>query len=143
MRGVVFKVLTGAVIVAQIVLCVVIVLQREEIPIHWNAVGAIDSVGSPWIAWILPGVSAIVWGMCAFFKKHPEYCNIPTHVKDRSKAYDLLRSYLDWVAFLSIVVIAYLTVCIYMSQLHFLVMSIIGVVFLYVTIRFAAKLGTL
>ena len=136
-------ILMSVVFFAQIVMCVVIVLQREVIPIHWDAAGVIDSVGSPWIAWILPGVGAVVWGLCVFFKKHPEYGNIPTHIKDRNKAYDLLRSYLDWITFLSLIMTAYLTVCIYISHLCFLVMFIVGIVFLGVTIKFAMKLGDL
>lgn len=135
------SILTVIAFVVQLVLSVLIVMLRDEIPTHWNFYGEVDSYGTPYLIMVLVLSSLFIWVICSFFKKNPQYSNLPTKVKNKEVAYELIGKLLDWIVLISIILMTYLTACVFMERLYIWVMCTIGVVFLYIIVLYANKLS--
>lgn len=77
-------------LMVQIVLTCMVVMWRNEIPLHWNLAGEIDRTGSAYeIIWLVV-ISAAIYLLLTFLQRHPERCNFPFKYHDRDEAFRLM-----------------------------------------------------
>lgn len=99
-------ILTILSVVLQVGICVMAIVGREQIPLHWDAGGNVDEYGNVYHILLLPGISVLVYFFMTFFTRHPEYCNWPRRFNDVQKGLWLLGRL---VAVLRLLVVMFLT----------------------------------
>ncbi len=124
----------------QVGLCLHIICNFDIVPIHWGIDGNVNSIADSTSVLILPGSSIFVWGLCAFFKKNPQYCNLPTKIKNLPKAYDYVKQLLNWIILWSFCLTSFLIFCVYYSDLFAIGMLIINLFFIFPIIYFSKKI---
>lgn len=50
---------------------------KEEVPLHWNARGEIDSWGDPWTIILLPVIALALYGLLTLCNVDPNGVTIP------------------------------------------------------------------
>lgn len=55
-----------------------------EIPLHYNALGELDSTGSKWTMLTIPIVTYCFWSLMNFMMKHPEWGNYPARLNEQN-----------------------------------------------------------
>lgn len=89
-----------------ILFTVLIVFTRDEIPLHWNVTGKIDSVGASWhVVWLLLS-SVLCFATMSFLANRPKYFNFPREFSDKEKANGLMR---DLLLSLTTVILLFIT----------------------------------
>ena len=63
---------------------------KEEVPLHWNARGEIDSWGDTWTIVLLPVIALALYGLLSLLQRRPQWCNYPCKIIDKAGAYKLM-----------------------------------------------------
>ena len=63
---------------------------KEEVPLHWNARGEIDSWGDPWTIILLPVIALALYGLLTLLQRRTQWCNYPCKITDKAGAYKLM-----------------------------------------------------
>ena len=48
---------------------------KEEVPLHWNVRGEIDSWGDTWTIVLLPVIALALYGLLTLLQRWPQWCN--------------------------------------------------------------------
>ena len=118
-----------------------LIVNQERIPIHWSIDGSIDSYGSPYIVLLLPFSALIAWGLISFIKRHPQYCNMPPSVKDKSKGMIVIKQMLDMIVLWSFLLTSFLTVCVVSGRLYGIGLGVLLILLAAIIIIYSAKLA--
>lgn len=63
---------------------------KEEVPLHWNVRGEIDSWGDTWTIVLLPVIALALYGLLTLLQRWPQWCNYPCKITDKAGAYKLM-----------------------------------------------------
>lgn len=100
-------------IVLQIALCAMLVIGRQDVPLHWDAHGRVDEYGSAYYVFMLPLVSIFVHLLMTFFEKHPDYCNWPRKFNDERVGRMLLSSLVGKLKLLTVLFLTFIVCKVY------------------------------
>lgn len=67
---------------------------KEEVPLHWNARGEIDSWGDTWTIVLLPVIALALYGLLTLLQRRPQWYNYPCKITDKAGAYKLMSGHI-------------------------------------------------
>lgn len=67
---------------------------KEEVPLHWNARGEIDSWGDTWTIVLLPVIALALYGLLTLLQRRPQWYNYPCKITDEAGAYKLMSGHI-------------------------------------------------
>ena len=79
---------------------------KEEVPLHWNARGEIDSWGDPWTIILLPVIALALYGLLTL------WCNYPCKITDKAGAYKLMSGMIGHIKNLVMLLFLYITLAV-------------------------------
>ena len=59
---------------------------KEEVPLHWNVRGEIDSWGDTWTIVLLPVIALALYGLLTLLQRRPQWYNYPCKITDKAGA---------------------------------------------------------
>lgn len=80
---------------------------KEEVPLHWNARGEIDSWGDPWTIILLPVIALALYGLLTLLQRRPQWCNYPCKITDKAGAYKLMSGMIGHIKNLVMLLLYY------------------------------------
>lgn len=107
------SVLSISFIVLQTVLCVMMVIGRQDVPLHWDAHGLVDEYGNAYYVFLLPLVSILVHLLMTFFENHPDYCNWPRKFDDERVGCMLLSGLVCKLKLLTVLFLTFIVCKVY------------------------------
>lgn len=85
---------------------------KEEVPLHWNARGEIDSWGDPWTIILLPVIALALYGLLTLLQRRPRWCNYPCKITDKAGAYKLMSGMIGHIKNLVMLLFLYITLAV-------------------------------
>lgn len=85
---------------------------KEEVPLHWNARGEIDSWGDPWTIILLPVIALALYGLLTLLQRRPQWCNYPCKITDKAGAYKLMSGMIGHIKNLVMLLFLYITLAV-------------------------------
>lgn len=127
-------------LIFQIVIGFNITAKGRDIPIHWGFDGGIDAWGSPYLIFILPAAAIVVWLICRFYEKHPQFCNYPYSVRDRKAAFAVVEQMMGCITLWTSAFTAFLCYCVYDETLYMVPFIILLLVMVLILIYYSVRL---
>ena len=82
---------------------------KEEVPLHWNVRGEIDSWGDTWTIVLLPVIALALYGLLTLLQRWPQWCNYPCKITDKAGAYKLMSGMIGHIKNLVMLLFLYIT----------------------------------
>ena len=85
---------------------------KEEVPLHWNVLGEIDSWGDTWTIVLLPVIALALYGLLTLLQRRPQWYNYPCKITDKAGAYKLMSGMLGHIKNFVMLLFLYITLAV-------------------------------
>lgn len=85
---------------------------KEEVPLHWNVRGEIDSWGDTWTIVLLPVIALALYGLLTLLQRRPQWYNYPCKITDKAGAYKLMSGMLGHIKNFVMLLFLYITLAV-------------------------------